>query len=584
MPFSDEMILRQLNRIIDSAAFRNAGRLRAFLRFVVEQTLAGQQDQIKEYSIAVAVCGRPGSFDPKADPIVRVDATRLRSRLATYYETEGVDDEIRIELPKGRYVPAFSRAPSSSVPVQKRRYALAVLPFVNLGVAGEQDDLVDSLTEDLIQSLAKIDRLNVIARSSVFQFKSRFTGSSEIGRRLQVDHVLEGTVRVAGTRMRITAQLIEVLHGWLVWSEKYECVWDEVFSVQDQIVASITDVLKIGTTAESGPTVFEHVTDDPEAYRDYLRGRHHWNQRTAEALSVSLRWYEQALARDPGCAAAYSGIADTLTVMALNDQEPTLTVMPRARSSARKALELRPGWPEALASLGCVKSIFDWDWEGGARDFADSIARQPGSARAHYLYGIVNLAPCGLWEHAIAEMHAALTLDPVSPVLFRDLGLIHFMRGDGDAAERAWSQAEELASSFHGCLFWRARMAIAAGKSEEAISVLERRINAAPANTRVLATIAYAWARHGNEERARSILEDLTARAGNSRVPPLDFATVWLGLEETEQALTWLERACEERAAPLYHFAVDPIYDPIRAHPRAEAIRLAMGLPLITRR
>jgi tetratricopeptide (TPR) repeat protein len=238
--------------------------------------------------------------------------------------------------------------------------------------------------------------------------------------------------------------------------------------------------------------------------------------------------------------------------MALNDQERTLIVMPRARAAAHKALEVRPRWPEALASLGCVKSVFDWDWQGGARDLEEATRRHPGAPNAHYLYGIVNLTPCGRWKEAIASVRAALRLDPVSPVLWRDFGLLHFMRRAWDEAEQAWREAEALSPGFRGCLYWRARLAIEAGRFDEAIALLEARRAAGSDNTRLLATKAYALARCGATDEVHSILSQLTARAQEGRVSPLDFATIWLGLQQPEQALDWLEKACEERAAALY--------------------------------
>ncbi len=580
-----DAVRRQLDRIVGSAAFRSAERLRGFLRFVVEETLAGRRDGIKEYAIALAVCARPASFDPRADPIVRVDGARLRSRLRTYYETEGAHDEILIELPKGAYVPSFSRNHRpAGVREERAPIPLAVLPFVSLSPLPDHDWLGESLAEGLIHSLARLDQLHVIARSSVAHCRSRSEDGRRIGRRLHVAYVVEGSVRIADGRLRITAQLIDVPHGWLVWSEKYECPWENVFAVQDEMVASLTDALKIRLTGESTPGIFAHATDDPEAYADYLRGRYYWNQRTPEALAASLRCYEQALSRDPGCASAYAGIADTLMVMALNDQEPTLAVMPRARASAHKAIELRPGSPEALVSLGCVRSIFDWDWEGGARDFEEAIRRQPGSPTAHYLYAVVNQAPRARWAAALAAMQAALRLDPASPVLLRDLGIIHFMRRAWADAAAAWDQAEVLAPAYRGCLFWRARVALATGEPGSAVAALEARIAAGPANTRLLATMACARAGRGERDRALEIGEELAARARHGRVPPLDFATLCLGLEQWDEALDWLEKACEERAAPLYQFGVDPIYDPIRGHHRAEALRLALGLRLVTSR
>jgi serine/threonine-protein kinase len=315
MPVPEEAVRRQLDRILASRVFANAERLRAFLRFVVDETLAHRGDALKEYSIARAVCGRPTSFDPKQDPIVRVDANRLRSRLDSYYSTEGVGDPVRIELPKGAYVPVFSAAPARAGQPQHPT-SLAVLPFVNLGAPGEQDYFGDSLTDELIHSLSRLPGLRLIARSSAFQFKNRPEDARTIGARLNVQQVLEGSVRLAGRRLRITAQLIEVAQGWLLWSEKYECPWASVFAVQDEITASITDALRIHLSEETAPTLFHHVTDDADAYADYLRGRYLCNQRTAEGLLRSIEHHERALARDPNCAPAYIGIADALLVMA----------------------------------------------------------------------------------------------------------------------------------------------------------------------------------------------------------------------------------------------------------------------------
>ena len=164
------------------------------------------------------------------------------------------------------------------------------------------------------------------------------------------------------------------------------------------------------------------------------------------------------------CAPAYAGLADTLAVMAVNDQEPTLAIMPRAHA-AQRALELRPGWPEALASSGFIKSVFDWYWEGGARDFQSAVQQQSSCSTAHYLFGIANLPPRGLRQQAIRSLETALNLDPVSPLLLRDLGLIHFMARAWDDAEALWRRAEELSPGYRGCLYWRARLLIETGNT-----------------------------------------------------------------------------------------------------------------------
>jgi adenylate cyclase len=254
--------------------------------------------------------------------------------------------------------------------------------------------------------------------------------------------------------------------------------------------------------------------------------------------------------------------------------------MLKARSAAQHAIELRPDWPDALVSLGTVKSIFDWDWEGGARAFDNALSLVSGSATIHYLYAMVNLQPRAQWERALAHMQGAIQLDPVSPVLYRDLGIIHFMRRMWDEAECCFKAAERLAPAFRGTLYWKARISIERARHDEAISALQQRLATGDANTRVTATIAYAAGRAGDHVAAAAILDQLFERMRSQRIPPLDLAFVFLGMADWDSALVWLNRACEERAAILYQFNVDPIYDPIRMDPRSEAIRLAMGLPV----
>lgn len=577
MEIPDAEIRTEVDRIIRARTFAHAQRLRAFLSYIVHETLAGRGDKLKEYSIGRQVCGRPVSFDPKLDAIVRVDANRLRSRLQTYYEDEGAGDPVRIVLPKGCYIPSFEGS-SSEAPAE-RVLAVAVLPFVNLSPAKDDSYFSDSLTEELIHALTRVPRLRVIARSSAFQFRQSSEDGPSIGRRLGVRYVLEGSTRLRGAQLGITAQLIDVHTGWLLWSEKYEQEWSGVFAVQDEIIASITDALRVRLTCEDAKRVFRRATAATGSYPEYLKGRYYWNQRTRAALALSVECYEQALALDPECAPAYAGLADTYTVMALNDHERTSALMLKARQSARKAIELEPDWPDALVSLGTVKSIFDWDWEGGARAFERALRELPGSAAAHYLYAIMNLQPCARWTEALEHMQEAIESDPVSPVLLRDLGIIHFMKRDSAKAESCFAESERLAPSFLGTLYWRARVAIDRGNYFEAISLLGQRAANGDANTRVTATMAYAYARSGDRNRAMEIYGSLLARTPDTNLPALDAATVMLGLEKWECALSWLEKACTEREATLYQFGVDPLYDPIRSDIRSETVRLAMGLP-----
>lgn len=577
-------VRRQLEQILSSRTFSHAQRLRTMLRFIVEQTLEGRAGELKESVIGHEVCGRSASFDPKVDPIVRVDANRLRSRLRTYYESEGSADGFHINLPKGTYVPVFTSTARRSQSPKERYGAIAVLPFVNLSGVAEQEFFSDSLTEQIIHRLSRLKGLRVIARGSVFHFKGRTADIRTVGQRLGVDYILDGSVRVVEGHLRITVQMSDARTAYVLWSDRYERPWDRVLDVEEEIAASVTDALRVRLDSQSS-SVLLHSTEDAEAYAHYLRGRYLWNQRTPESLEASLHSYEMAVQHDPQFAAAYAGLADTLLVMALNDQLPTLTAMSRALPTARRALELQPDSSEALISVAAAKAVFSWDWEGSERDMRRALNVHPGSAPGHYLYAVLVLQPLGRWTEAYREMDLALRLDPVSPVLLRDLGMVHFMQRDWEGAHEIYKRLEETAPGFRGLLYWRARLAIELGQCEEALQLLQTRIAAGRANTRVTATVAYAWARAGEKDKARDILNKLLAESPSRRIPPVDMAMMSLGLECWEDALDWLTRACEERAATLYQFAIDPLYDPIRADPRGQIVRRSIGLPdLITRR
>jgi serine/threonine-protein kinase len=547
---TDADVRSQLEVIASSRTFSHAQRLRTMLRFIVEQTLTGRSTELKEAVIGHEVCGRPASFDPKVDPIVRVDANRLRSRLQIYYEAEGSADVLRIELPKGTYVPVFSWAAHAPRLHPEHYGAIAVLPFVNLSGVPDQEFFSDSLTEQIIYRLSRLSGLRVIARGSVFQFKGRTADIRTAGQHLGVDYILDGSVRVVERHLRITVQLSDARTAYVLWSDRYERAWEAVLDVEEEIAASVTDALRVRLDGKSS-AVLVHATENAEAYAHYLRGRYLWNQRTPESLEASVRAYEAAVQQDPQFAGAYAGIADTLLVMALNDQISTSAAMSRARAAARQAIELQPDSPEALISLAAAKAIFDWDWEGSERNMQKAIQIHPGSAVGHYLYAVLVLQPLARWTEVDREFDAALRLDPVSPVLLRDLGMIHFMRRDWKAAEDTWNRLEEGAPGFRGGLYWRARLAIERGAFEDAVRLLESRIAAGRPNTRVLATVGYTCGRAGDKQRARDILNHLISEKRVGRVPPVDLATVYLGLECWDDALQWLATACEERSATL---------------------------------
>ena len=568
------LVRDHLERIVRSPSFAKADRLRAFLRFVVEKTLAGEEGTIKEYSIALEVCGRDPSFDAKVDPIVRVDANRLRARLDAYYGLEGRDDTVRIHLPKGSYVPEMSMV--GPPPTRAAGATLAVLPFVNLGSPRDHESFAEGLTEELIHQLSCHPQLRVIARASAFQYRDRAADVRRIAADLGAGHVVEGSVRWAGDQVRVTVQLTEVVASSVRWSGRYERRLSDVFAVQDDICRNIAIALEVQLVDPARFT--PRAPSDPRAHVEYLKGRHFWNRRSASALAQSREHYQRALVLDPLYAPPHCGMADTLLVQALNEQVDAGEALVQARAYAQRATELAPNLAEAFTSAAAVASILEWDWDRGDALFRRALELNPRFSLAHYLHAIVNLAPRARWDEALIAMDRALELDPVSPVLHRDLGIVHYLRREYAEAEKSLRAAEALDGGFRGSLFWLGRTLAEQGRLEEALDAFLARLAEPGANTRVLASLVHTLGALGRREEALEHFGQLRQQAITGGVPALNLAIAQLGLGELDEAVAQLERAYGERAVPLYQLAVDPVYERVRGSDRVQAILRGMKL------
>ena len=327
-------ICHYLERILATDTFSRSPRLARFLRFTAQQALEGNEDSLKEYVLGVEVFDRREDYDPRIDPIVRVEARRLRAKLKRHYETGGRDDSVVIEFPLGSYVPRFLKraaAPPART-VERSVETIAVLPFTNLSSDPENEYFSDGLTQELIDALTKVEGLRVVAWSSANQFKEQRPDLREIGERLHVRSILEGSVRKSGDVLRIAAQLIHAVDGYYLWSETYERGMKDVFSVQEEISRAIVSTLSVRLTGRPRDPLVKPGTSSVEAHNFYLKGRYCWNKRVEPALLQSIEYYEQAIAADPLYAQPYAGLADAYTIIGQYGIRPARSLMEKARS------------------------------------------------------------------------------------------------------------------------------------------------------------------------------------------------------------------------------------------------------------
>jgi TolB-like protein len=390
LPLPEGLVRDQLQKLISSSELARSESLTRLLRFLVEETLAGRAAQLKESRLGLEVFDRPPqSYDPAADPIVRVQVGRLRARLRNYYQGPGADDRVLIEVPTGCYVPSFrprSREARHTPDAEIAR--LAVLPFVNMSPDPGSEYFSDGLTEELINLLARDGRLQVVARTSTFQFKGAVRDIRDIGRQLGVGKLLEGSVRRAGNRVRVTAQLINVADGCHLWSERYEGEIDDIFAIQEQIAGSIRQAVQIRLVDSVREPGRRGRTEELEAHNHYLQGRFLWNQRTGRGFKAAIDHFDQAIRLDPGFARAYSGLADCFLMLGMSAAEAPDRCMPEARTAAMRALELDAGLAEAHASLAAVKNCYEWHPAAAQKEYQSSLTLDPHYATAHHWYGL----------------------------------------------------------------------------------------------------------------------------------------------------------------------------------------------------
>jgi TolB-like protein/tetratricopeptide (TPR) repeat protein len=573
---NSEAVLTQTSRILASLHFSRSEALSRLLKFVVRLTLDGKADELKEYRLGVDVFGRGQDFDPRIDPIVRMQAAKLRARLAEYYGNEGKSDRIKIAIPKGGYTPVFSleSEPAAGPMPEPDVQSIAVLPFVNMSPDPDNEYFSDGLTEELINLLTTVPGLRVVARTSVFCFKNTAADVREIGAKLKVQTVLEGSVRKAGDQLRVTAQLIDVSSGFHLLSRTYPRELKDVFAVQEELANAVVSEIMPQVRGERSAPRLRVYAADLSAYSLYLKGMYAL-PRSFDGPKESSEIFLQALKIDPNYAPASAGLALTYYYMAWYSLMPPREAMSLGKTAALNAIRIDPSLALAHTILGTIQAAFEWNWKEAEQSFQRAIALQPALARAYQLYSTACLLPQRRVADAIAAIERARALDPFDANVSSTAIYAYSISGNYQAALQAYSLGVEINPK--SPLIYRAiGMAHQSeGRFEEAVAACRMACDLSMRAPMALAGLGPSLAWSGDRAGAEAVVQELASRNPPAALP---MAMVSVGLGKTDEALLFLEKAMEEREPHLTLVPVHPGFAPLREDVRFHRLLHRMGL------
>jgi len=457
-----------------------------------------------------------------------------------------------------------------AVPFSTAKPSIAVLPFVDLSPLEDQTYFCDGLADELINRLSRIKSLRIPARTSAFSLKGKDLDIKEIGEKLNVEMVLEGSIRKAGDKLRITIQLVKVDSGYPLWSEKYDRNMEDIFTLQDEISMSIVDNLKLELLGKEKTKLVKQYTQNLEAYELYLKGRYFWNKRTGEGMKKSVRYFEQAIEEDPIYALAYAGLAYSYVTLGEWNILPAKEVFPKAKGAAKKALEIDNSLAEAHCPLGAVKCNFEWDWKGAEREYKLAIELNPNDASAHQWYSEY-LVMMGRFKEAIREIKRAHELDPLSLIINAIEALHLYYAREFDRGIEQCRKVLEIDPNFRPAHIYIGYNYLGNDMYEEALEEFKK-LNNHPYQ-------AITYAKMDKITEAKKLLENFIEISNKEGVPgiSLSIAEIYFALGEDDQGFKWLERAYERRERQMISIKIEPLFDSVRSDSRFKAMLRKMN-------
>jgi TolB-like protein/Flp pilus assembly protein TadD len=574
---SEAGIREQLDRILVSKTFQRVPRLKRFLTFIVEETVQGRGGALKEFVVGTEVFDKVANFDPRSDPIVRVQAGRLRATLARYYLEEGRNDDVLIDLPKGHYAAVFRRRESLAPrrllsSILYRRNSIAILPFSDDTPGREMGYFCQGLRQEIIHTLVPLETIRVVVTQR--SCRSDAAGTEE---GLSAAMIVSGSVRKSGKCLRITSQLIDGASGMCLWSQSVDSSERDVFAVQEEVARSIFKQLQKAMSAGGKSNWLKRRTENPAAYNLYLQGRYHLNQRTEKEFRKAVDFFERAIQEDAHFAEAYSGLADAYKLLGHYGGLGPAEVWSKAASNAAWAVLQNENSAEAHTSLAHILSTQDWNWPGAEQEFKQALQLDPWYPTAHHWYAISLLAPLGNLDDALDEMLLAQALDPISPIIARDVAVVCYYKRDFEGAleqcERTIDLNPQFAHSFRTVGLIQEQM----GNLDESVAAFRHAVELSPDSPKMRAGLARSLALRGRKAEAVRTLKDLQEFSKTRYVPAFELASIHFAIGDNELGFEWLRKALQSRCFELISMKVDPMFDPIRNDPRFAPVQQQLG-------
>ena len=456
------------------------------------------------------------------------------------------------------------------------KYRIAVLPFTNISPDPQDEYFADGMTEELISTLSRIRGLRVIARTSVMKYKGASKTVSDIGRELKVGALIEGSVRKAADKLRISAQLVDVQTEEHIWSQDYDRELENVFDIQRDVAQQVAAALKVELMAAGEQEIDKRPAQNVEAYTLYLKGRYFWNKFSEEGLQSSIAYFERAIEKDPTYAPAYAGLAASYVALGVN-YLPPLEVFPKAKTALQRALGIDARLADTHAALGAVKIFFDWEWLTAERELKCAIEINPNDASTHECYAYC-LEVMGRPKEALAEIRLAQELDPLSLVISCDVGIRYYFARQYDQAIDQYLETLEMDPNFPVAHIWLAKAYEQKGMYEKALAEYQEEVTILSGDETRAAALGRAYSVSGLRGVLQQQLEELEEISKQRYVSPLNIASIYTRLGEEDQAFEWLEKAYEQRFGLLAWLKLDPSLDSLRSDPKFDALLKKIGL------